>query len=99
MSTLEKLQTILAEYQGVGLALDPHRETLAPRDWQGIADKCKAASLRCNPDDDGIWFDDGKLTIAKEAKIWTWVWIPNEVVLEQVNVTLNFRKHGETDGR
>lgn len=78
MSTLEQLKTILAEYKGKWFAIDKKRETLTPYDWQGIANKCEDAQLQCTPDDDGIWFLDGKLTVDNfDGNGWQWVWTPN----------------------
>lgn len=95
MSTLEKLKTILAEYQGKGVAIDPKRKTMAPWDWQGITDRCKTASLQCACDDDGIWFSDGKLTISQGAGgKWEWVWTPISNRFGSVQAD-----DGETDGR
>lgn len=78
MSTLEQVKTILAKYEGRCFSIDPQRKTLSPLDWQGIADECKAASLQCTRDDDGVWFSDGKLTIAEgDGGKWEWVWTQN----------------------
>ena len=94
MGTLEQLKTILAEYQGQAVKIDPRRGTMAPWDWQGIADKCKAASIQCTHDDDGIWFRDGKLTIAEGADAqWEWVWTLNSTRFFSVQADF-----GETDG-
>jgi hypothetical protein len=91
---LEQLRAILAKYEGQGFSIDPQRKTLLPRDWQGIADECRAALIQCTPDDDGIWFLDGKLTIAKgNGAVWEWAWTPNSARLGPVRADA-----GETDG-
>ncbi len=92
--TIEQLKTILAEYQGQGVKIDPQRGTMAPWDWQGIADKCKAASIQCTTDDDGIWFLDGKLTIEQvNGSVWEWVWTQKSTRFFSVQADA-----GETDG-